>query len=195
MVDRSVSLSAQFPWKNLLLPTPMPRVDGGGSMVKFRAGGNITQIVGSDYPSLPATNAREEAVEPEGASLLPGAIRSGAIQIDQDVARFGAFARANDSAVLEFIHDSGGAAVSEPETPLEKGNAGFLFAPNHFDALLNNFLVLITAGFTIQRAGWLGKLLVDVHLIARFALFGDPIDDALNFVVGDQRALGADQFG
>jgi hypothetical protein len=37
------------------------------------------------------------------------------IQINQDVARFGALARADDAAVLEFIHDARGAGIAEPQ--------------------------------------------------------------------------------
>ena len=45
-----------------------------------------------------------------------------------------------------------------------------------------------------EAAGRFGELLMDFHLVARLALLGDEIDDALDFLVGDQRALGANQF-
>ena len=35
---------------------------------------------------------------------------------------------------------------------------------------------------------------MDFHFVARLGLLGDEIDDALDFLVGDERALRADQF-
>ena len=34
---------------------------------------------------------------------------------------------------------------------------------------------------------------MDFHFVARLALFGDEVHDALDFGVGDQGALGANQ--
>jgi len=62
---------------------------------------------------------------------------------DQNVARLGSFAGAHDSPVLEFIHDPRGAAVAQAQPALEQGNAGFLFAADDLDALLDDFLVLV----------------------------------------------------
>ena len=45
-----------------------------------------------------------------------------------------------------------------------------------------------------EVADGLGKLLVDFHFVTRLALLGDEVHDALDFLVGDQRALRADQF-
>src|SRR5437899_9296592 len=127
--------------------------------------------------------------------LLPRAIGAGAVEVDENVARFSAFAGADDAAVFEFVHDAGGAAIAEAEASLQERDAGFLFAANDLDALLNNFLVFVAAAFAIETAGWLGELLMDFHFVTRFALFGDPIDYVLNLLVGDERALGANQFG
>ena len=45
--------------------------------------------------------------------LLSLAIRAGAVEIDQDIARFGAFVRADNAAVFQFVHDAGGACVAK----------------------------------------------------------------------------------
>src|SRR2546428_6965813 len=75
--------------------------------------------------------------------LLSPAISAGAVEIDQDVARFGAFARADDAAVFQFVHDTRGTRVTEAQTALEQGDARLLLAADNFDALLNQALVLI----------------------------------------------------
>jgi hypothetical protein len=42
-----------------------------------------------------------------------GAIGTGAIQVEQDVAGFGTFAGTNDAAIFQFVHNAGGATVAE----------------------------------------------------------------------------------
>jgi hypothetical protein len=49
---------------------------------------------------------------------------AGAVEVDEDVAGFSAFAGADDAAVFEFVHDAGGAGVAEAEAALEEGDAG-----------------------------------------------------------------------
>ena len=71
------------------------------------------------------------------------AVRAPTIQIDQNVARLGAFARADDAAVFQFVHDARGAGIAEAQAALQQGDAGFLFAADDFDALLDQFLILI----------------------------------------------------
>ena len=55
----------------------------------------------------------------------------------------GAFARADDAAIFEFVHDTCRAPVAQPQPPLQQGNTGLLLAADDFDALLDNFLILI----------------------------------------------------
>src|SRR5437870_914773 len=74
---------------------------------------------------------------------LPHSIRPCSIQINQYISRLGALTGADDAAVFQFVHDAGGAAIAEAQTPLQERDAGFLFAPNHFDALLDDLLVLV----------------------------------------------------
>src|ERR1043165_8312838 len=63
--------------------------------------------------------------------------RSADIQINQDISRLGAFVWANNPAVFQLIHDSRSARVTESQTALQKRHACFLFAADHFDALLD----------------------------------------------------------
>ena len=84
--------------------------------------------------------------------MLPIAIRAAAVQIDENIARFGAFAWADDAAILQFIHDAGGAGVTEAQAALHERNAGFLFAANDFDALLDQFLVFVAAAALLIQA-------------------------------------------
>ena len=45
-------------------------------------------------------------------------IRLTGVQVNQDVPRLGALARANDAAILQLVHDPGRASVAEPQPPL-----------------------------------------------------------------------------
>ena len=81
---------------------------------------------------------------------LIAAVGAAAIQIDQNIARFGAFARADDAAIFQFIHDARGAGVAEAQAALQQGDAGLLFAADDLDALLDDFLILIDAAFVAE---------------------------------------------
>src|SRR5690242_12448994 len=83
------------------------------------------------------------------------AVRAGPIQIDKDVSRLGPFARANDAAIFQFVHDTGRATVAEPQSPLQQRNAGFLFTADYFDALLDDLLVLVDAAFLLKSGAGL----------------------------------------
>ena len=109
------------------------------------------------------------------------AVGAGAIEINEDVAGFGAFARADDAAVFQFIHDAGGAGVAEAQAALHEGDAGLLFAADDFDALLDEVLVLVAAGFVAEVDRGLGKLLVDFQFVAGLALPGDEIHEVAGF--------------
>ncbi len=52
---------------------------------------------------------------------LPRAIRATAVQINQDVARFCAFAGADDAAIFQFVHDARGVELLG-----NRGHAGFI---------------------------------------------------------------------
>ena len=54
-------------------------------------------------------------------ALGRAAIGAAAVQVNEDVARFGAFAGPNNAAVLQFIHDAGGAAIAEGASGVEGG--------------------------------------------------------------------------
>jgi hypothetical protein len=56
-----------------------------------------------------------------GLTLACGraAVGTGAVEVDEDVAGFGAIAGADNAAVLQLIHDAGGAAVTESQSALE----------------------------------------------------------------------------
>src|ERR1019366_1300564 len=117
--------------------------------------------------------------------LLPAAVYSSAIQINQNVARLGAFAGADDAAAFQFVHDARGAGVTEAQAALEQRHAGLLFAADDLDALLDEVFVLVNAGFVFKTRRGLGKLPVDFQVVVRFALLGDELDNAVDFLVGD----------
>ena len=89
--------------------------------------------------------------------LLSLAVCAAAVQINEDVARLGAFAGADDAAVLQFIHDARGAAIAEAQAALEQRDAGLLFAADDFDAVLDDLLVLVNAALLIGVAGRRGR--------------------------------------
>src|ERR1039458_5248367 len=74
---------------------------------------------------------------------LRGDSGAAAVEIYQDFARLGTLAGADDAAAFEFVHDARGAGVAEAQTALHQRDAGLLFAADDFDALLDEFLVLI----------------------------------------------------
>src|SRR5579872_6228013 len=67
----------------------------------------------------------------------PAAIRPAAVEVDQNIARLGAFAGANDAAVFQLVHNARGSGVAQAQASLHEGNTGFLLAPNDFDTLLD----------------------------------------------------------
>ena len=60
------------------------------------------------------------------AALGWAAVGAAAVQVDQNVARSGAFAGANNAAVLKLIHDSSGTPIAEAQAALEEGDAALL---------------------------------------------------------------------
>src|ERR1035438_870219 len=74
---------------------------------------------------------------------LPRAVMTFAVEVNQDFARLGAFALADDAAVFQFIHDASGSAVAEAQATLQQRDARLLFAADDFNALLDDFFVLV----------------------------------------------------
>ena len=58
------------------------------------------------------------------AGLKPGRRSSQGVEIDEDIAGLGAFARADVAAGFEDVQDAGGAGVAEAEAALEERGAG-----------------------------------------------------------------------
>src|SRR5687768_11053588 len=123
------------------------------------------------------------------------AVSAGAVQINQNVARLGAFAGADDAAIFEFVHNAGSARIAEAQAPLQEGDTGFLFAADDIDTLLDEGFVLFGAALGLEGGDGPGELFVDFQFVARFSLTPDEIDDRLDLLVGDEHALGANQFG
>jgi len=48
------------------------------------------------------------------------AIGAGPVQVDENVARLGPFARANNASVFQLIHNAGGAAIAKAQAALEQ---------------------------------------------------------------------------
>src|SRR5579862_1064766 len=93
------------------------------------------------------------SASPRLNGLLPAAIRTGAVQIDQDITRLGALAGADDAAVFQFVHDARGTGVTKAQPALHQRDARLLFAANHLDALLDELLVLVNAAFVPEIGG------------------------------------------
>src|SRR5687767_13892263 len=75
------------------------------------------------------------------------AIGVAGVEVDQNLPRLSAVARADDAAAFQLIHDARSATVAETQAALEQRHAGLLFATNDFDAVLNDFFVFAAAGF------------------------------------------------
>src|SRR5665213_231113 len=126
--------------------------------------------------------------------FLSAAVRAAAVEVNQNVARLRAFARTDDAAIFQFVHDARGAGVAEAQAALHQRDARLLFAADDFDALLDQIFVFINAAFVSEMRHWFGKLLVNFHFVTRFALQRNEVHHALNFLIGNQCALGTDQF-
>src|SRR5450755_1852666 len=98
---------------------------------------NSSQLAGT-VPGVPSHRA------------LPRAVVAFTVQVNQDFARLGAFAFADDAPVLQFVHDARGAAIAEAEAALQQRDARLLFAADDFDALLDDFLVLVNAALVAE---------------------------------------------
>src|SRR6185436_18568877 len=103
------------------------------------------------------------------SGLHSQAVCAAAVEVDEDVAGFGPVAGADDAAVFEFIHDAGGAAVADFEPALEERNAGFVFAADDFNALLDEFLVLFASFARVVTAGGFLELLMDFEFVTGLA--------------------------
>src|ERR1035437_3840065 len=137
----------------------------------------------------------EDGIRGSNLALRWAAIGAAPVQVDKDVAWFGAIAWSDNAAILKLVHDAGGPAVAEPQSALSERDAGLLFAANDFDAVLDDLFVFVNAALVIGASAGARELLVNLQLVAGLGLLGDEIDDALDFLVGDERALGADQLG
>src|SRR2546421_10058667 len=162
------------------------------SRIKVDNGGREERARNPREPDLKRGRRPNGSSSAHCSAPLPLPICACAIEIDQNIARLGAFARPHEAAVLQFIHDAGGASIAEAKAALEQRDAGFLLAANDFNTLLNQFFVFIAARLLCQAIQGLGKLLMDFHFITGFALFGVEIDNILNLLILDQRALRAD---
>src|ERR1035437_7870523 len=122
---------------------------------------------------------------------FPAAFGTAAVEVNQDFARLGTVALADDAAILQFVHDARGAAVTEAQAALQQRDARLLFAADDFDALLDDFLVLVNAAFDVIVRRGFGKLFVDLRFVAGLGLPGDEAHDVLQFFVGDEGTLRA----
>src|ERR1700680_4769761 len=68
----------------------------------------------------------------------PASVGALAVEVDQDFAGLGAVAGADEAAVFQLIHDARGAAIAETQASLQQRDAGFLFAADDLDALLDD---------------------------------------------------------
>jgi hypothetical protein len=62
--------------------------------------------------------SNSKAIRPRSLPRLRSPIRTRSVQIDQNIARLGAFARADNPAILQFVHDAGGPSVPEAQPAL-----------------------------------------------------------------------------
>src|ERR1035437_6959775 len=122
---------------------------------------------------------------------LPAAIGTAAVEVNQDFARLGTVALTDDAAIFQFVHDARGAAVTEAQAAVQQRDARLLFAADDFDALLDDFLVLVNAAFDVIVRRGFGKLFVDLRFVAGLGLPCDEAHDVFQFFVSDERALRA----
>src|SRR6266481_2757044 len=89
-----------------------------------------------------------------------------AIQVDQDISGLSAFAWPDDPAILQLVHDTGGAAIPQPQAPLQKRDTSLLLASNDLDAVLDHLFILIDSAFVTKAARRFGELPVYLQFIA-----------------------------
>ena len=84
---------------------------------------------------------------------FPGLLGLDRIEIPEDLARLGAFARPDVAALFKDIENPGCPGITKAQAALEKGGARFLLLPHHLDAFLNQFLVFAADFFFLADRG------------------------------------------
>ena len=92
-----------------------PKLRGERSRIaqgsQAEACGYNVRLEGSDDPPLPP---------PRRGTLLSLSVGTGAVEVNQDVAWLGAFARSDNTAVLQLVHDARGARITKSQPALHQ---------------------------------------------------------------------------
>src|SRR6185503_4904508 len=75
----------------------------------------------------------------------------GGVEIDENLARLGAFAGAQYAALLENINDPGGPGIAETEPALQERSGGALLLADDFETFLDQLFVFV--GHVLVRGG------------------------------------------
>jgi hypothetical protein len=65
------------------------------------------------------------------------------VEVDENLARLRALARAQYAALFQNINDPRRSRVTEPEAPLEQRGRGPFFLPDNLEAFLDQLLVFV----------------------------------------------------
>src|SRR2546421_2281244 len=114
------------------------------------------------------------------------------VEVDENLARLRALARAQYAALLENINDPRRPGVTEPEPPLEKRSRRPFFLPDNLETFLDQLLVFLRHVILRDRARQL-QFVLHRNVEGWRALRGDEFDQPMNFLVGHKHALGADE--
>ena len=130
---------------------------------------------------------------------MAATIETTPIQIDENVPRFGPLARPNDTSILQFIHHTSGTPVAQFEPPLKQGNTCLLLRADDLNALLKELIILaapLVVGIKRHRSQATLSLLqslMNLGLVARFALHADVTHHRFNLGVSNQSPLSPNQ--
>src|SRR6516162_6311538 len=107
------------------------------------------------------------------------------------LAWFSAFARTQNTALLQNINDARSARIAESQAALQQRSGGAFFLPNDLKALLDQLFIF--ARHVFFRSGCGLQFLMHFHVKSGRALSRNEFHQAMNFIVRYEYALCANK--
>ena len=120
---------------------------------------------------------------------------------DENVAFAGVVGGGDDAFFFHLLDQRGGAVVADAEVALDEARAGFAFAGDEGDGLVEEALVAVAGGGDAGESG-VGAVIVgfggavgDFVVVGGLGLGAEEVDDLLDLAVADERGRGRGRCG
>src|SRR6478672_6413094 len=117
---------------------------------------------------------------------------NGGIEIDQNLAWFGALAGTQNTALLQNINDTRRARVTESQPALEQRSGRALFLSDYLDAFFDQ-LFIFGGHFFLRCTSGLEEFLMHGRIKCRRTLLRNKFYERVNLIISDQHALRTDE--